>query len=234
MMLRQLHSLLLLLLVFHSQAARGQSPGSAVAPAAVGFGAKHRFNLSPLIVPTVLITTGTYYTWHTGLIDRYGVRDWRNEHYPDYHTTADNSLQFVPAAAVYVLDAFGVKGRNDVRIQTVRLAVTEAVTIVTVQVLKRSTGIYRPDGSADNSFPSGHTAQAFAAATFLHKEFGKTSPWISVAGYLVAGTVGALRLLNNRHWVTDVIAGAGIGIASAEIAYLPIFPRKKRHKSPVN
>ena len=233
-MSRRCRPLLLLLLFFSFQSARAQAPDSVNAPAAVGFGAAHRFNLSPFIVPTVLITAGTYYTWHTGLIDRYGVRDWRNEHYPDYHTTADNSLQFVPAAAVYVLDAFGVKGRNDVRTQTVRLAVTEAVTIVTVQVLKRSTGIYRPDGSADNSFPSGHTAQAFAAATFLHKEFGKTSPWISVAGYLVAGTVGSLRILNNRHWVTDVIAGAGIGIASAQIAYLPLFPKKKRHKSAIN
>jgi membrane-associated phospholipid phosphatase len=229
---RRLHVLFLLLLLFSFRTTQAQD--SSAAPAAVGFGAAHRFNLSSFIVPAVLITTGTYYTWHTGLIDRYAVRDWRNAHYSDFHTSADDYLQYAPAVAVYALDAFGVKGRNDVRTQTVRLVCTEVIMTAAVVITKNATGILRPDNSADNSFPSGHTAQAFAAATFLHKEFGKTSPWISIAGYLVAGTVGSLRILNNRHWVTDVIAGAGIGMASAEIAYLPLFPGKKRHRKIVN
>ena len=78
----------------------------------------------------------------------------------------------------------------------------------------------RPDGSTRNSWPSGHTATAFVGATILHKEYGLTrSPWYSVAGYGVATATGVMRVLNNRHWVSDVLSGAGIGMISGELAY---------------
>ena len=78
----------------------------------------------------------------------------------------------------------------------------------------------RPDGSTANSWPSGHTATAFVGATILHKEYGMTrSPWYSVAGYGVATATGVMRVLNNRHWISDVLSGAGIGIMSTELAY---------------
>lgn len=78
----------------------------------------------------------------------------------------------------------------------------------------------RPDGSTRNSWPSGHTATAFVSATILHKEYGLTrSPWYSVAGYGIATMTGVMRVLNNRHWVSDVLSGAGIGIFSTELAY---------------
>jgi hypothetical protein len=78
----------------------------------------------------------------------------------------------------------------------------------------------RPDGTTRNSWPSGHTATAFVGATILHKEYGLTrSPWYSVAGYSVATATGVMRVLNNRHWVSDVLSGAGIGIMSGELAY---------------
>ena len=47
-----------------------------------------------------------------------------------------------------------------------------------------------------------------------------TSPWIGVAGYAMATSTGLLRMYNNRHWITDVVAGAGIGIASTTLSYL--------------
>ena len=78
----------------------------------------------------------------------------------------------------------------------------------------------RPDGSTANSWPSGHTATAFVGATLLHKEYGLTrSPWWSVAGYGVATATGVMRVLNNRHWISDVMSGAGIGILSGELGY---------------
>ena len=45
------------------------------------------------------------------------------------------------------------------------------------------------------------------------------SPWFSVAGYGVAAATGVMRVLNNRHWVSDVMSGAGIGIMSTELGY---------------
>ncbi|MFR6416073.1 MAG: phosphatase PAP2 family protein, partial [Alistipes shahii] len=77
----------------------------------------------------------------------------------------------------------------------------------------------RPDGSSRNSFPSGHTATAFMTATMLHKEYGHRSPWYSIGGYTVATLTGVTRQLNNRHWMSDIMVGAGIGILATELGY---------------
>lgn len=45
------------------------------------------------------------------------------------------------------------------------------------------------------------------------------SPWFSVAGYGIATATGVMRVLNNRHWVSDVMSGAGIGIFAGELGY---------------
>ena len=70
-----------------------------------------------------------------------------------------------------------------------------------------------------NSFPSGHTFTAFTGAEILRREYGEEYPWIAVAGYAVAVTVAAMRVYNNRHWLGDVCAGAGLGILSVTLAY---------------
>ena len=71
----------------------------------------------------------------------------------------------------------------------------------------------------DYSFPSGHTATAFMCATILHKEYGMKSPWYSIGGYTLAGLTGVTRQLNNRHWIGDVLVGAGIGMISTDLGY---------------
>lgn len=90
---------------------------------------------------------------------------------------------------------------------------------VSIYSIKNLTKVERPDGSAKNSFPSGHTATAFMGAEFLWQEYKEISPWYGIAGYLVASGTGAFRIYNNRHWLTDVVAGAGIGMLSAKAAY---------------
>ena len=90
-----------------------------------------------------------------------------------------------------------------------------------VQPLKKWSHVQRPNLSdAYISFPSGHTAEVFLAAEFLRKEDGQEHPWIAVGGYAVATTVGALRILKNRHWVSDVLMGAGTGMLSVNLVYL--------------
>jgi membrane-associated phospholipid phosphatase len=102
-------------------------------------------------------------------------------------------------------------------------AIASAVVIPT----KKFTGELRPDSSNSYSFPSGHTSQAFVAAEFLRKEYKDVSPWYGVAGYAFAVTTGYLRMYNNKHWLSDVVAGAGVGILSVHAAYW-IYPMLKK------
>jgi hypothetical protein len=60
------------------------------------------------------------------------------------------------------------------------------------------------------SFPSGHTTVAFAAATVFAMEY-KNTPWVPVVSYSAAGLIGASRITENKHWFTDVVAGAALG-----------------------
>ncbi len=140
----------------------------------------------------------------------------------------DNYLQWVPAVAVYGLNAAGIHGKNNFRDRTIIYGISTLIMSTTVHSAKKITGETRPDGSDNLSFPSGHTATAFAAAEFLHQEYKDVSPWYGIAGYAVAATTGYLRISNNKHWFGDVVAGAGVGIISTKLAYC-IYPSIKKH-----
>lgn len=138
----------------------------------------------------------------------------------NWKSEIDNYTQFVPYVPVLALKAFGYQGRSSWDRLMVSALASNAVMAVAVNATKYSVKEMRPDNSTENSFPSGHTATAFVAATVLHKEYGLTrSPWFSVGGYAIATGTGLMRVLNNRHWISDVIAGAGIGILSTELGY---------------
>lgn len=91
--------------------------------------------------------------------------------------------------------------------------------IAITQLLKNTAHIQRPDQSNYASFPSGHTAQAFAAATFLNEEYKDRYKWMPYVSYGIATTVGVLRMANNKHYISDVLVGAGIGYLSMKISY---------------
>ena len=137
-----------------------------------------------------------------------------------FHNKLDDYLQFAPLALTYGLKATGYQGRSQWGRLITSNAFSAVIMAAMVNGLKYSVRDTRPDGSTDNSFPSGHTATAFMAATILHKEYGLTrSLWYSVGGYSVATGIGVFRVMNNRHWVSDVLVGAGIGILSTELGY---------------
>jgi hypothetical protein len=56
-------------------------------------------------------------------------------------------------------------------------------------------------------------------ATMLYKEYGWRSPWFSIGGYTVAALTGVSRIMNNAHWLSDVMAGAAVGIGSVHLGY---------------
>lgn len=171
-------------------------------------------------VPTLLIGLGVYSALDGNMLDRYKVREERNEHMPHFKSSVDNYLMHVPVLAVYGLNAAGIKGKHDLRNRTLLLVKSEMIMAALTFTFKSMTKVERPDDSNAFSFPSGHTAQAFATATFLAKEYKDQSIWYAVGAYGMATTVGAMRIMNNRHWISDVCAGAGIGILATNIAYL--------------
>lgn len=184
-------------------------------------------SIAAFISPAVFITYGILSFHIKGIrqIDYNVYNDMQKDH-PGFKTHADNYLQYVPAIAVYGLNLAGVHGKHNFADRTALYVLSEGIfagsTFLTKNISKRT----RPSDADKYSFPSGHTGNAFAAAEFLTQEYGDVSPWYGIAGYSVAATTGILRVYNNAHWFSDVVAGAGVGILSTKLAYL-VYPYLK-------
>ena len=173
------------------------------------------------IVPLSFITVGS-------LLNIGNIKHNVEDALPQTHTTIDNYLQYTPMVGMYLFDALGVKHQNSVFDQTKYLILTQLTAGVIVYMLKSTTKVQRPLGAPDSftSFPSGHTTLAFAGATVLYHEFKDTDPWVAYSGFVVATATGYMRLTNRRHWLPDVVTGAGIGILTADLVYY-LKPLKK-------
>ncbi len=179
---------------------------------------KHRFTNAKLyqmtFVGAPLIATGLIMKGEDTHFRRL-----RNDYAKEFHRPFDNYTQYTPAAVMLGMKALGVKGRSDWNRMLVSDAFSAAIMAGVVQSMKYTTNVTRPDGSDNHSFPSGHTATAFMTATMLSKEYGHISPWIGVGSYTFATATGLMRIANNKHWLSDVLTGAGIGIISTELGY---------------
>lgn len=187
-----------------------------------------RFKYKQLIIPTALIGYGVIGLASDDLKDfNLGIRNEVTDDI-DGKLTIDNYSQYAPALSVYALNLFGIKGKNNLRDRSILLGTSYLLMTGTVLGLKSLTKVERPDGSNFDSFPSGHTATAFAGAEFLWQEYKDVSVWYGISGYIVATGTGFFRIYNNKHWLTDVAEGAGIGILSTKVAYW-IFPYVDKH-----
>lgn len=146
-------------------------------------------------------------------------RNLRNDYMPSFNRHLDDYMQYSPAAIMLAMKTLGVESRSSWGRMLTSDAMSAAIMAIVVNTLKNTTQVERPDGSNRHSFPSGHTATAFMTATMLAKEYGHVSPWIPIGGYAVASATGLFRMANNKHWLSDVMTGAGIGLLSTEIGY---------------
>lgn len=135
----------------------------------------------------------------------------------------DDHLQYLPIAGVFALPNLGMEPAHNLKERLLIGAAAYAMTAVFVNSMKYTIRQLRPDNSTRNSFPSGHTATVFTGVEMLYQEYKHSQPWVGITGYVVATGVGLLRIYNNRHWASDVVAGAGIGILSTKLSYL-LFP----------
>jgi membrane-associated phospholipid phosphatase len=165
-------------------------------------------------------------------LDHY-IAEKRNERRPDFHTAADDYLRYAPFLAVYGLDVLGIESKNNFKNKTTLVILSGTIAYTTTSLVKGIVDKQRPNERDFKSFPSGHATIAFAGAEIINQEYGHLSPWYSIAGYTLASATSVLRIYNNEHWFSDVVAGAGVGVLSTKVAYL-IYPAIKRFVGPNN
>ena len=186
---------------------------------------KPKLKPATFVLPGLLVGYGFVAVHNKGAVRNldFTTKAELQEDHPLFAAHVDDYLQFAPIATVYALNLAGVKGDHHSFDVSMLYASSSAIMFFSTQLVKKDIGRMRPDHSGANSFPSGHTASAFMAAELLHQEYKDVNPWIGYSGYIVATATGTLRLYNNKHWFSDVVAGAGFGIASTKISYL-VYP----------
>jgi membrane-associated phospholipid phosphatase len=177
-----------------------------------------------LILPASLITYGAL-SFEVHPIRRldYYIKGEAHTISPGFNTKAESYFLFGPVVAVYGLNLIGVEGKNRFVDRTALLSLSTIFTTISTYPIKSATHRMRPDGSDNLSFPSVHSAAAFALAEFMAQEYGDKSPIYTVIGYSFATTTAVFRIYNRAHWFSDAVAGAGFGILSTKGAYL-VYP----------
>lgn len=191
----------------------------------------YHFKGTQLIAPSIMIGVGI------AGIEANFLKKWNRKineavYNPDRKKIKiDDFTEFLPALATYGLNLCGVKGEHDYADLSIIMGTAYLLMAATVYPVKDFVHSPRPNDSRVNSFPSGHSAWAFTGAEILRREYWKISPWIGISGYLIATGTAFMRLYNGAHWLTDVVAGAGIGILCAEAAYW-LYPTIAKHLFP--
>ena len=190
-----------------------------------------RTSFRPLILPSAFITYG-FIGLNNERLRGLDVSMRDELRYVERKVHLDDYLEFSPLVAVYGLNLLGKKGVHDVKELTKITGYSIVITGVSVASIKLLTGKERPDESDCTSFPSGHTATAFMCAEILYQEYKDESILYGILGYTAAATTGYLRVYNDKHWFSDVLAGAGFGILSTKLSYILHKKLNSRNKRP--
>jgi membrane-associated phospholipid phosphatase len=174
--------------------------------------------LKKSIVPLSLIGTGLIINYAPGIFGKENLQANIQERHPNFSTKADDYLLYGSVVLLYGADILKIPSKNDVFTQTKYLIIATLANAIVIESMKRLWNEERPNGQ-EHSFPSGHTSYAFVMATVLRNEFNDTNPVLAYSGYIFATATGVLRVLNNAHWVSDVLVGAGIGMLVTELVY---------------
>ena len=134
-------------------------------------------------------------------------------------TRLDDYLIYTPLVSNMVLGLGGIQSKNRFRDKALIYLMSTGLNAVLAYPTKKIASRARPDKSDLYSFPSGHTSNAFVGAEFFWQEYKDKSKLLASTGYVIAAATGYLRIRNNKHWLSDVVAGAGTGILSTRLVY---------------
>lgn len=190
----------------------------------------HYFKAAGVIIPGTFLLYGSLKPAVTGIqrIDD-DIMASVKRNYPDFHTNADDYLMWAPSASIYLMDVLHVKTKHSFTEHLIldagSMAIAGGVGFV-MRKISKNIDVYN---TQNTKFPSGHTTNAFRGAEIFHQELKGVNPVLSYSGYLVATTVGVLRIYNKNHLLTEVLAGAGLGILSTKLTYW-VFDKVKDKK----
>jgi len=171
------------------------------------------FTFRNLAVPTALMTTGIILNKES---TKTNIQEKVQSTFPNFDNRLDDYLMIAPTALDLIYTLSDKKSNNKKHISDIIIG--EVAMYITTKSLKKIIGSRRPNGGGQ-AFPSGHTSQAFTGATLFFHHYKDENPWIASSGFLLASATGAFRVLNNRHWVSDVFFGAGLGILVGNLTY---------------
>src|SRR5690348_3654371 len=136
---------------------------------------------------------------------------------PKEHFNVDTYLKWAPLVALFALDAFGEESKDKLEKHIIEAAAAALLLNAVVLPLKNIYMRPRPNGKP-KSFPSNHTATSFLGSELLRQELKDKHLASSYAGYIISAGTAMLRLYHNKHWFSDVLAGAALGILSVKIS----------------
>ena len=192
-----------------------------------------KFHLKSTYFPAFCIALGGNANNNEFIIDNGAIKDARDDNVPNFKTHIDDYMQYAPILAGYGCLAMGSK--QSAWLYTKEVVLNEVIMCVSVNSVKRLSKVRSVANGSYTAFPSGHTAQAFSAATLFNDNFARGKPWLQCISYGSASAVGVLRVLNERHWTSDVVAGVGFGILSAKLSEWILAPHYyKKHSLILN
>ncbi|MFT7334720.1 MAG: membrane-associated phospholipid phosphatase [Porticoccaceae bacterium] len=165
-----------------------------------------------LIIPTALATAGSFLL--NSELNRNLQEKSQTFFGANFQSGADDVFPLIPIVQIYTGRYLGFQPKNNVLHQSIDIATANTLTMAIITATKHLVKEERPDQSDNLSFPSGHTAIAFTNAALLFREYKESSFWYASSGFLFATATGIFRVANNRHYSSDVLTGAGIGLAS--------------------
>ncbi len=175
--------------------------------------------LKKAILPVSLIIGGAFISNSTFEVQQ--QEKIRNGIGKGVNTNLDDYFRYAPMAELVIANLIGLKSKNHWFDQAKNLLIIDLTSFITVTSLKAIINKGRPSNQyIFNSFPSGHTTLVFSNATMLYYEYKDTYPLFAYSGFGFATTTATLRLLNDKHWISDVIVGAGIGMLITHLVYV--------------
>lgn len=206
----------LLALVLLSSGARAQYAADTLS----------RFKASQLIAPAVLLGSGIgiHYLGHDsvdGAVRSLATGAGLGE--SSFLDAAGTAVAYGWPALYLGAGLLGAKSKHAFADRVIEATIAYGTTVSVGYVSKRLFKTLRPDGSDAKSFPSGHAALAFTGAELMRLDYG---PWWGGAYYALAGGTAVERLFADRHWLSDILAGAGLGILSAHVGAWLLEPVK--------